>query len=59
MSEQVYDKADWLNDKEYAALLNLYHDYHAAFQALPEYMQQAYYIRLYSYTRLYSLGAAS
>lgn len=37
-----------LTDKEYKALLQLYHDYNAAFNALPEYMKQAFYICLYN-----------
>lgn len=39
---------DWLDDKQYKALLNLYHDFKPAFQALPEYIQSAFYTRLYS-----------
>lgn len=39
---------DWLNDKQYKALLELYHEFNEAFIALPPYMQQAFYARLYN-----------
>lgn len=39
---------DWLNDCQFAALMQLYHNFNEAFQYLPEYIKAAYYTRLYS-----------
>lgn len=39
---------DWLNDKQYEALQQLYHEFNEAFLQLPEYIKEAFYIRLYS-----------
>lgn len=36
-----------LNDKEYEALLNLFHQFNAAFNYLPDYIKSAYFARLY------------
>jgi hypothetical protein len=38
---------NWLNDKEYEALLQLYHNCNNAFVTLPEYWKEAFYARLY------------
>lgn len=38
----------WLNDKEYAALLNLYQHCYYAFVMLPDYWKEAFYERLYA-----------
>ena len=43
MSEQ-----NWLNDLQFKALQELYHNFDVAFRALPDYIQAAYYARLYS-----------
>ena len=42
-----YNK-DWLDNKQYAALAELFHNFDIAFKALPEYIKEAYYARLYS-----------
>lgn len=39
--------ADWLTDKEYAALMELFHEFNAAFNYLPDYIKDAYFTRLY------------
>lgn len=39
---------DWLNDVQYAALQQLYHNFNEAFIQLPDYIRAAYYARLYS-----------
>ena len=36
-----------LDNKEYEALLNLFHHFNAAFNCLPDYIKSAYYARLY------------
>lgn len=36
-----------LNNKEYEALLNLFHQFNAAFNYLPDYIKSAYFARLY------------
>lgn len=46
-----YNPKDWLNDKQYAALLSLYNDFKEAFNQLPDYIQEAFYTRLESKTR--------
>ena len=38
----------WLTDKEYSALLNLYHEYNDAYLYLPDYIQLAFKARLFS-----------
>lgn len=42
------ESEDWLSDIEYKALLELYNNYNTAFKALPDYMQSAFYARLYN-----------
>ena len=39
---------NWLNDTQYKALLELYNNFNIAFQALPQYIREAFYARLYS-----------
>lgn len=39
---------DWLNDKQYQALLSLYNEFKEAFNYLPDYIKDAFYTRLYS-----------
>lgn len=41
------DQDDWLDNVQYKALLELYNNFNAAFKALPEYIKQAFYARLY------------
>lgn len=38
---------DWLNDKQFKAMLDLYNNFNEAFKALPDYIQEAFYVRLY------------
>lgn len=42
----MQEASDFLTNLEYDALLHLYNEYNAAFDALPEYMRQAFFIRL-------------
>lgn len=37
-----------MSDKQYSILLDLFHEYNEAFNALPDSIKQAYYARLYS-----------
>ncbi len=43
----VSNTHDWLTDKEYNALFTLHRNYEAAFNALPAYMRDAFYLRLF------------
>ena len=38
---------DWLTDTQYKAMLDLYNNFNEAFKALPTYIQEAFYARLY------------
>ena len=38
---------DWLDDKQYKALLMLYNEFNAAFNSLDGYIKDAFYARLY------------
>lgn len=48
MNAENSNSNDWLNDKEYAVLCELFHEFNAAFNYLPEYIKAAYYAKLYS-----------
>lgn len=48
MEVSMSNTDDWLNNVQYAALQQLYHNFNAAFIQLPDYIQAAYYARLYS-----------
>lgn len=39
--------ADWLTNEEYAALMELFHEFNAAFNYLPDYIKDAYFTRLH------------
>lgn len=48
-----------LTDKEYQALLTLFHEYHAAFTYLPDYIKQAFQKRLREIVKGQSVNIAS
>ena len=39
----------WLNNKEFAALLQLFNEFRAGFDALPDYMRDAFFEGLKAY----------
>ena len=39
---------DWLTNKEFEVLLELFHQFNAAFNYLPDYIRNAYQVRLMS-----------
>ncbi len=44
----IDNNKDWLSNTEYKVLLDLYNEFHNAFIYLPDYIKEAFYIRLYS-----------
>jgi len=48
MEVNMCNTDDWLNDLQFTALKQLYHNFNEAFQYLPDYIKAAYYARLYS-----------
>ena len=48
MEVSMANTDDWLNDVQFTALKQLYHNFNEAFQYLPDYIKAAYYARLYS-----------
>lgn len=46
----THNPNDWLNDKQYKAVLSLYNEFNEAFIQLPDYIKEAFYARLYSKT---------
>lgn len=43
-----YNPDDWLTNAQYDALFALYNEFHEAYQCLPDYIQEAFFARLYS-----------